>query len=397
MSIPIGEKLRKIRDVLIHARKTVVCAICASTLVLAGCAVQNLPGGAPESAQIDYPGEIILPKTFVSVWYRPGKSSFSPVAFSASGTLVVGEDAIDFRAGDNSMSIPVSSIQSIAWGKVGADFVNDWAIVRFDDGGQSTEVSFKDGSSLGHGEDSDLIYAAIKYAAVVRGGVRPNPESFHSGWVVAHGGGVIARDRKPSLVYYFSNKAPVPIWVSVTFSTPSPAYDCKITSSLAAGEKKEFLCPQDQMYADSLYSIHIDTYLDEVRTNMADRNIVTHRFSQAEVAAAAAFLTTEVPGTLADSELQAAITERLFSEESKLHGDCQHDVLRAEVYGEDDQSIITAKMGSKAQEVEGRLRAKGDMLVEKWIVKSCDNISAYEVLLTKAPGGGTDIIVQKTK
>jgi hypothetical protein len=105
-------------------------------------------------------------------------------------------------------------------------------------------------------------------------------------------------------------------------------------------------------------------------------------------------LTADVPGTLTDSLLQADITRRIFAEESKLHEECEHHVMKAEPYGESDRSIVAAEMGGEAQELEGRLRAKDDMLVEKWFVQSCDAVNVYEVLLLRS-GSGTDIIVKK--
>jgi len=105
-------------------------------------------------------------------------------------------------------------------------------------------------------------------------------------------------------------------------------------------------------------------------------------------------LTADVPGTAAESLLQTDITLRLFTEESKLYEECEHDVLKAEPYGESDRSIIAAEMGGKAQELEGRLRTNGGMLVEKWFVQSCDAVNVYEVLLLRS-GSGTDIIVKK--
>lgn len=105
-------------------------------------------------------------------------------------------------------------------------------------------------------------------------------------------------------------------------------------------------------------------------------------------------LTADVPGTAAESLLQADITRKLFAEESKLHKECEHDVLKAEPYRRNDRSIIAAEMDGEAQEFEERLRAKGDMLVEKWFLQSCDAVNVYEVLLLRS-GTGTDIIVRK--
>jgi len=101
----------------------------------------------------------------------------------------------------------------------------------------------------------------------------------------------------------------------------------------------------------------------------------------------------KVPGTQADSLLQADITRSLFAEESKLYKKCERSVLNAELYAKSDRSIIAAEMGN--QELAGKLRATGDMWIEKWFVKSCDVISPYEVLLTRSLAGGTDIMVKK--
>jgi hypothetical protein len=68
--------------------------------------------------------------------------------------------------------------------------------------------------------------------------------------------------------------------------------------------------------------------------------------------------------------------------------------LKAEPYGESDRSIIAAEMGEESQELEGRLRAKDDMLIERWFVQSCDAVNVYEVLLLRS-GSGTDIMVKK--
>lgn len=260
--------------------------IAVTITALIGCAsVAKLTGGVSPPAPIDNPGMINLPMTFESVWYRPVERGMSLKAYSASGTLVVGEDVIDFRGGDNSVRIPISDIRTIAWGKVGQDIWNDWAIVEFVEGDKSTGVCFKDGSRLGHGGDSDLIYAVIKYAAVVRGGVEPNPESFYSGWVDAHGGGVTGIDGKPNLTISLSNHAGVPVWVKVTFSIPRPAEACEETARLSPDQNKAFVCPQHRIHADSIYSIHVDVYIDEDLQNIVDRNKLEHIWSQHEVAA----------------------------------------------------------------------------------------------------------------
>ena len=156
--------------------------------------------------------------------------------------------------------------------------------MEFYEAGKLKRVYFKDGSNLGHGQNSDLIYATIKYASVVRGGVKPNPESFYSGWVTARGGGVIGIEGKLALVITLSNKAPVPIWVNIVFSTPTPSDDCDETVLLRAGEDKGFRCTQDRLHTDELYSILVDVYLEQSHQNIVDRNILTQRWDQAQAA-----------------------------------------------------------------------------------------------------------------
>ena len=141
-----------------HVSALVTISVCLGT---AGCA--EPPAG------IRHHGLIQLPRSFSSVWYRAGEH-LSIVAFSDSGELTVREDAIEFK---EKLTIPIADIRSVSWGKLGIDFVNDWATVEYEDAGEIKIAGFKDGGSLGYGGDSDLIYSAIKYAAEVKGGAAP--------------------------------------------------------------------------------------------------------------------------------------------------------------------------------------------------------------------------------
>jgi len=102
----------------------------------------------------------------------------------------------------------------------------------------------------------------------------------------------------------------------------------------------------------------------------------------------------EVQGTMADSVLQRDITQKLFAEASKFHKDCEHRVLKAEPYGEADRSTIATAIGDKGLELEKRLRARNEMAVERWFVKSCETEDSYEVVLMKS-GTRTDIMVKR--
>lgn len=98
--------------------------------------------------------------------------------------------------------------------------------------------------------------------------------------------------------------------------------------------------------------------------------------------------------TKAGPLLQDNIIKRLFYEASKFHKECNHRILKAEGYNNTERSIIISKMNEKAIELEQGLRAKNQILVERWFVKSRASMNVYEVLLIKS-GEGTDIMVKK--
>lgn len=104
---------------------------------------------------------------------------------------------------------------------------------------------------------------------------------------------------------------------------------------------------------------------------------------------------TIVAGTAANSELQSDITQQLFIEASKYYPGCEHKVVKAEKYITSQRSVIANEMGGEVPELEERLRAKDQMLVEKWFVKSCKSVGEYEVLLLRGIINGTDIMVMK--
>jgi hypothetical protein len=101
-----------------------------------------------------------------------------------------------------------------------------------------------------------------------------------------------------------------------------------------------------------------------------------------------------VSGTATDLELQSDVTQQLFIEASKHYPDCEHNVLKAEVYNSSQHSVIASETGGEASELEQQLRDEDQIWVEKWFVKSCDTVGEYEVLLMRAETG-TDIMVKK--
>lgn len=103
-----------------------------------------------------------LPKEYSVVWYRPGNRGMSFKAYTASGKLVIRETEIVFGEGSASIRIGIDEIHSLESGRMSADIVNDWVIVRFGD--PEKVAGFKDGSHLGLGRETNAIYQTIKAA-----------------------------------------------------------------------------------------------------------------------------------------------------------------------------------------------------------------------------------------
>jgi hypothetical protein len=113
-------------------------------------------------------------------------------------------------------------------------------------------------------------------------------------------------------------------------------------------------------------------------------------------------LATDVPGTLADAELQTDIQLLLWKEESKQHRDCKHEAVRAEPVPLDSSAIVADMLADSTVTAAARSlveRAReatqpGVVRVERWLLKSCEAETAYEVLLVASPGGGTDVVAR---
>jgi len=231
-------------------------------------------------------------------------------------------------------------------------------------------------------------------------------------------GGLLGFTDEVMLFMLVANRTGQTIWTEVAFRLPGSDKRLQEFEKIKSGRTQMYRWPVSKIAWDTEYPFTVSVFKDKKRKKPLgteesffffegdeDREVfedLRGKLPPGQASAINGFreltnpsLSAEVPGTAADSRLRAGITRRLFTEESKLHKECEHAVLKAEPYGENDRSLITAEMGKKAQELEGRLRAKGDMWVEKWFVKSCDVTSIYEVLLTRSPAGGTDILVKK--
>jgi hypothetical protein len=132
-------------------------------------AAEKTHGALVRDAVTDLMGEdrfqaVKLPQTFEKVWYRPKNRGVSLKAYTHIGTLIIGKDALEFSCGKKQLTIPYSSILEVRWEKVGTDWINSWAVIRFDAQGSGGVAAFKDGKSLGWGGESDDIYRKLKQA-----------------------------------------------------------------------------------------------------------------------------------------------------------------------------------------------------------------------------------------
>jgi len=145
----IGRKLPG-DSIAFGKRLALLCAtfgLCCLISMTAGA--QGAPGTA-------------LHKEFANVWYRAGDKGFSLKAYSASGKLVITDMGLVFGEKNETLEIDAREIKSITWGKIPGDTYNEWAIVRY---GEPEKVAgFKDGSRLGWGTDTKLIYSTLKTA-----------------------------------------------------------------------------------------------------------------------------------------------------------------------------------------------------------------------------------------
>lgn len=83
-----------------------------------------------------------------SVWYRAGAQSsiWSIPVYQDAGTLIVADDAIDYIGKNERLSIPISTIERVVFGRQGIDWVNTWVAIEHC-GGDLT--LFKDRGFLG--------------------------------------------------------------------------------------------------------------------------------------------------------------------------------------------------------------------------------------------------------
>ncbi len=234
--------------------------------------------------EVEWPGRIVLPTTFESVWFRA--ESRPLFAYSESGTLTIDDAAVSFAGGDMPLNIPFREVKAVRWGKMKGDSYNDWAIVEYREAGATKTAAFME--SWG-GDDSDKMYSALKYAAEVRNRVAPvvtAPAHVASGWIKFTGDQIMAlsKDNVP-MVVTFKSKAHDRIWTRVTSDAPGLLSRKSEVGELGPSEKQTFSCQVLKIVADDVYLIDVRIYSDAARKNLVERISTGPKMSPADAAA----------------------------------------------------------------------------------------------------------------
>jgi hypothetical protein len=90
------------------------------------------------------------------------------------------------------------------------------------------------------------------------------------------------------------------------------------------------------------------------------------------------------------------VRNHLWTLESRGHDEgCGFEVVKAELYGPNEFSTI-GRTSDEALQLEKKLRANGQVHVERWTVSCCGGLAQYEVLLmASVRGSGTAIAAQR--
>lgn len=183
----------------------------------------------------------------------------------------------------------------------------------------------------------------------------------------------------------------------VSWNTPIP-----VTVTVYADEhKKRKLGGRDVVLLFREDGEEKAAFLESAKTinTVAEKNAIAHGSKKAWIPLLPGFqemvdMSKPVPGTGADKKLTEDIRLLLWTNQSRRHWDCTHEVLGAQRINPGESAKFENLTGKDKQFVEER-RARGDISFEEWRIKSCSSIATYLVLMGKSPKGGTDLMAVK--
>ena len=220
--------------------------------------------------------------------------------------------------------------------------------------------------------------------------------------------------RYPSIHFVvMTNETPSAFWAEVAVTPPEQEKEKKVFwGPLAVGKQGIWRWPTYDAAFGKPMPVRITVYGDEARTKKLGEQAMTMYFGESEKASfhqppkqhegrvSVVALSgwremgeslCSVEGSVADPDLRRDICHSIWKNESLDHMDCEHRFTGVEKLHAEKSKLLAAQ----PEEFRGRADAylnKGDLVLEKWSVKSCDAETSYEVMLIKAPQGGTDIM-----
>lgn len=223
------------------------------------------------------------------------------------------------------------------------------------------------------------------------------------------------RLKNPTIYFVaLTNETPATVWADVAVRLPGKPAAMKDFGSMAPGNTGYWRWQSFGAVFDQPISVHVTLYNDRKKTSTLADKEMTMQLDSAEkdllfnVPAAPAGETSigvlsgwpemrqahcKFEGTTADDSLRWDICVRLWEHESVDHTQCEHQVVRAEPLDVTTSALLAAQ----PEEFRGRadaFHAQGNLKLEKWTLKRCDADVAYEVMMIKAPQGGTDFSVK---
>lgn len=242
------------------------------------------------------------------------------------------------------------------------------------------------------------------------------------GGMVSVVGGIMADDSRPSMpfgkmkyptTYFFflENETPSDLWAEVGFKLEEDKKEKHDSGKIEAGKTSRWSWPSFDVPWGEPVSVHITIFRDKKQTEQLAESTMTMMFDESEKetfhhppkpkekGATVLGLISGWPemgasncapeGTVADKALKFDICNDLWKKESIRHTECKHPIVAVKPM----DMATSALLAKQPDDFRGRaeaFHAKGDLNIEVWSVKSCDDVTDYEVMMIKAPQGGTD-------
>lgn len=254
----------------------------------------------------------------------------------------------------------------------------------------------------------------------VRAGVMPNPE--------APAPLPFGKLKYPTRYFVQpTNESPYPVWFEASWAFPANKKDKAAKSNIVSSPKIPlrggywFYSDKLGVIVDQAIVVEIRAYADEKRTKLVGSQTVELVFDQPSVdhflanfpssfksytpeSRQAMVISgwhdlpaprTDVPGSLADAELQRDIQLSIWKVDSTRRWTCEREVLSASTMDVDDSQLLSRLPGD-AQDKAKLEVAEYKLSAERWTVRSCGEERVFEVLLSASLSGGTDIMVVET-